>query len=122
MKAMWGAKTPDRAKIEEYHKAKVDSMAEDLVRGVVQKMYPGYAKGGAAAGRVAAKAAKVATAAKVDAKAVATNKPVYVAQKPGRDMLDIDHVDKNGKSDAVMEMIAGRGFLKGSGKWITWRK
>ena len=122
MKAMWGAKTPDRAKIEEYHKAKVDSMAEDLVRGVVQKMYPGYAKGGAAAGRVAAKAAKVATAAKVDAKAVATNKPVYVAQKPGRDMLDMDHVDKNGKSDAVMEMIAGRGFLKGSGKWVTWRK
>jgi hypothetical protein len=37
-------------------------------------------------------------------------------------MLDMDHVDKNGKSDAVMEMIAGRGFLKGSGKWITWRK
>lgn len=122
MKAMWGAKTPDRAKIEEYHKAKVDSISEDLVRGVVQKMYPGYAKGGAAAGRVSAKAEKTATAAKVDAKAVATNKPVYVAQKPGRDMLDMDHVDKNGKSDAVMEMIAGRGFLKGSGKWITWRK
>ena len=122
MKAMWGAKTPDRAKIEEYHKAKVDSISEDLVRGVVQKMYPGYAKGGAAAGRVSAKAEKTATAAKVDAKAVATNKPVYVAQKPGRDMLDMDHVDKNGKSDAVMEMIAGRGFLKGSGKWVTWRK
>jgi len=122
MKAMWGAKTPDRAKIEEYHKAKVASISEELVRGVVQKMYPGYAKGGAAAGRVAAKEVKATAAAKVDAKAVAENKPVYVAQKPGRDQLDMDHVNKQGKPDAVIEMIAGRGFLKGSGKWITWRK
>ena len=122
MKAMWGAKNPDRAKIEEYHKARVDSLAEGLVRDVVQRMYPGYAKAGAAAGRVAAAAEKKTATAKVETAAAATGKPIYVATKPGRDALDMDHVDKHGKPDAIMEMIAGRGFLKGSGKWITWRK
>jgi hypothetical protein len=122
MKSLWGAKTPDRAKIEEYHKARVDSIAADIVRSTVQRMYPGYAKGGAAAGRIAAKTAKTAVTAKVEATATAAGKPIYVATKPSRDALDMDHVDKHGKSDAIMEMIAGRGFLKGSGKWITWRK
>src|SRR5271157_169646 len=122
MKALWTAKTPDRAKIEEYHKARVQSIAKDIVRDTVQKMYPGYAKGGAAAGRVAAAAVKKDAATKIEAVATAAGKPVYVAQKPGRDQLDMNHVDKHGKPDAIMEMIAGRGFLKGSGKWITWRK
>jgi hypothetical protein len=122
MKAMWGAKTPDRAKIEEYHRARVESISKDIVRDTVQKMYPGYTKGGAAAGRVAAATAKKDATAKVEEKAVASGKPVYVAQKPGRDALDMDHKDKNGTPDAIIEMIAGRGFLKGSGKWVTWRK
>src|ERR1035437_7453964 len=55
MKALWGAKTPDRAKIEEYHNARVDSVASEIVRSTVQRMYPGHAKGGTAAGRVEAK-------------------------------------------------------------------
>lgn len=122
MKAMWGAKTPDRGKIEEYHKARVQSISKDLVRTTVQAMYPGYAAGGAAAGRVAAAADKKDASTKTEAVATAAGKPVYVAQKPGRDQLDMNHVDKHGKPDAIMEMIAGRGFLKGSGKWVTWRK
>src|ERR1035437_7548536 len=122
MKAMWGAKTPDRAKIEEYHKARLASIAKDIVRNTVQKMYPGYAKGGAAAGRVAAAAAKKTVAAKADVAAVASGKPLYVATKPSRDAIDMDHVDSHGKPDAIMEMIAGRAHLKGSGKWVTWRR
>jgi hypothetical protein len=117
MKAMWGAKTPDRAKIEEYHKAKVDSLSEDLVRGVVQRMYPGYAKGGAAAGRVAAKEVKAVVAAKVDATAVATGKPIYVAQKP----KDLDRTRK----DATLLEITGKGYVpdgKGGFRYVTWRK
>src|ERR1035437_3990095 len=122
MKAMWGAKTPDRAKIEEYHKARLASIAKDIVRNTVQQMYPGYAKGGAAAGRVAAAAAKQTVAAKADVAAVASGKPLYVATKPSRDAIDMDHVDSHGKPDAIMEMIAGRAHLKGSGKWVTWRR
>jgi hypothetical protein len=122
MKAMWGAKTPDRAKIEEYHKARVASISADVVRNAVQRMYPGYNKGGAAAGRVAAAAVKKTEQAKVEQKAVATGQPIYVAQKPSRESLDMDHKDAKGKPDAIMNMIAGRGWLKGSNKYITWRK
>jgi hypothetical protein len=122
MKALWGAKTPDRAKIEEYHNARVDSVASEIVRSTVQRMYPGYAKGGAAAGRIAAKVAKTTAATKVETAAAVAGKPLYVATKPGRDSLNMDHLDSHGKPDAIMEMIAGRGFLKGTNKWVTWRK
>ena len=90
MKAMWAAKTPDRAKIEEYHKARVESIAEETVRSTVQRMYPGYAKGGAAAGRVAAADAKKNVAAKVETAAAASGKPIYVATKPAWDSIDWD--------------------------------
>jgi len=116
MKAMWGAKTPDRAKIEEYHKARVTSIAKDIVRDTVQKMYPGYAKGGAAAGRVAAATEKKEAAAKVEDKAVATGKPIYVAQKPAWDTIDWD------KDPKQLLYITGKSYLKGSGKYVTWRK
>jgi hypothetical protein len=122
MKSMWAAKTPDRAKIEEYHKARVESISADIVRSTVQRMYPGYAKGGAAAGRIAAKAAKTAVTTTAETAAAVAGKPLYVATKPGRDFLNMDHLDSHGKPDAIMEMIAGRGFLKGSNKWVTWRK
>lgn len=116
MKAMWGAKTPDRAKIEEYHKARVASVAKDIVRDTVQKMYPGYAKGGAAAGRVAAAAEKKEVAAKVEDKAVASGKPVYVAEKPKWDAIDWDRDPKQ------LLYITGKAYLKGTGRLVTWRK
>lgn len=116
MKAMWGAKTPDRAKIEEYHKARVASIAKDIVRDTVQKMYPGYAKGGAAAGRVAAAAEKKETTTKVEEKAVASGKPIYVAQKPAWDKIDWD------KDPKQLLYITGKAYLKDGGKLVTWRK
>jgi hypothetical protein len=127
MKAMWGAKTPDRAKIEEYHQARVASIAKQIVQDTVQKMYPGYAKGGAAAGRVAAATDKKAAAAKIETKSAATGQPIFVSQKPGRDSIDWDHVDAKGRADAEMLMILGRAYLKPTvkgqpGKFVTWRK
>ena len=119
MKALWGAKTPDRAKIEEYHKARVESIAADIVRSTVQKMYPGYAKGGAAAGRIAAKDAKTAAAAKTDvvaAKSTAAGKPVYVAAKPAWEAIDWD------KDPKQLLYITGKAYLKGKGTLVTWRK
>jgi hypothetical protein len=127
MKAMWGSKTPDRAKIEEYHQARVASIARGIVQDTVSKMYPGYTKGGAAAGRVAAAADKKAAVAKVENAAAATGKPIYVPQKPGRDSIDWDHIDAKGKPDAEMLMITGKAYLKPTvkgqpGKFVTWRK
>ena len=127
MKALWGAKTPDRGKIEEYHQARVASISRDIVRTTVEKMYPGYAKGGAAAGRVAAAADKRVAETKVVNNSQATGKPIYVAQKPKYDQIDMEHVDAKGRPDAEMLMILGRGYLKSAtkgqpGKFVTWRR
>lgn len=122
MAALWGAKSPDKAKLLEYHRQKVDSISERIVRSAVQTMYPGYAKGGTAVARVAAVAGKKATDAKVTAQSIATGKPVYVAQKPSWDALDMEHKDKNGKPDAQLLFIAGKGYMKGSNRFVTWRK
>ena len=119
MKAMWSAKTPDRAKIEEYHSARVDSIASEIVRSVVQRMYPGYARGGAAAGRIAAKDAKTTAVAKTDviaAKSTAAGKPTYVAAKPAWESIDWD------KDPKQLLYITGKAFLKGKGTLVTWRK
>jgi hypothetical protein len=116
MKAMWGSKSPDRTKIEEYHKARVQSVAKDIVRDTVQKMYPGYAKGGAAAGRVAAATEKKDISGKVDAAALASGKPVYVAAKPAWDAINWE------KDPKQLLYITGKAYLKAGGKLVTWRK
>ena len=113
MKSMWSAKQPDRAKIEEYHKARIQSVSKDIVRNAVQKMYPGYAKGGAAAGRVAAATAKKVVQTTAETKAVDTGKPLYVAVKP----KDLDRTRK----DATLLEITGKGYLP-NGKFVTWRR
>jgi hypothetical protein len=116
MKSMWSAKQPDRAKIEEYHKARVQSISAEIVRDTVQKMYPGYAKGGAAAGRVAAATEKKVAAAKVEDTAAASGKPVYVATKPKWEAIDWD------KDPKQLLYITGKAYLKGTNKLVTWRK
>ena len=119
MKALWGAKTPDRAKIEEYHNARVDSVASEIVRSTVQRMYPGYAKGGAAAGRIAAKVVKTTATTAADAaadKATASGKATYVAAKPAWDSISWD------KDPKQLLYITGKAYLKGSGRLVTWRK
>lgn len=113
MKSMWGSKNPDRQRIEEYHKARVDSIAEQIVRDTVQRMYPGYSRGGAAAGRVAAATEKKAVATKVTKEAIATGRPQYVAVKP----KDLDRTRK----DSTLLEITGKGYLP-NGTFVTWRK
>ncbi len=116
MKAMWAEKSPDKSKILEYRKAKVEGLAEDIVRRSVQKMYPDHSKGGSAAGRVAAAKAKTDATSKADAAAVASGKPVYVAVKPVWDAIDWD------KDPKQYLYTAGKAYLRGSGKLVTWRR
>lgn len=128
MNAMWKSKTPDRAKMIQYHQAKVDSIATDIVTKTIQNRYPGYAKGGSAAGKAAAAVVKKETAQKAATQSVATGKPIYVASRPEnlvRESIKVGGKDYSA-SDLVTLQIMGRGFVKsGDGKsfkFITWRK
>lgn len=117
MKALWAAKSPDKAKIVQFHKTKVDAIAGRIVRDTVDKMYPEHTKGGSAAGRIAAAQQKKEAVVKADAAAVSTGQPQYVAVKPKNLNREMD--PKN-----LLE-IAGKGYIpNGKGGWrlITWRK
>ncbi len=124
MAAMWKSKTPDRAKMLQYHQAKVDSIATDIVTKTVQNRYPGYAKGGSAAGKAAAAVVKKADATKAAATSVASEKPIYVASRP--ENLVREAGKDYSASDLVTLQITGRGFVRttdGKGfKFITWRR
>jgi ribosomal protein S8E len=127
MNGQWKQKSPDRAKIHQIHEDKMNTIAADLVKSVIERRYPGYAKGGSAAGRVAAAAEKKTAATKVADSSVQSGKPTYVAQKPKA--LVRDKVTIGGKeyspSDLTMLEIGGKGFVKNtSGKYafVTWRK
>jgi len=128
MDAMWKQKTPDRAKMIQYHEAKVQSIAQDIVTKTVQNRYPGYAKGGTAAGKAAAAVVKKEVAKKTDAASVNTGKPVYVASRP--ENLVREPIKVGGKeystSDLITLQITGRGFVKStdgkSVRFVTWRK
>jgi hypothetical protein len=128
MKAMWKQKNPDRAKIEQYHKAKMDSIAESIVRTTVQSRYPGYAKGGSAAGRVAAATVKKAADTKAATASVATGKPIYVATRPEnlvREPIKIGNKEYSA-ADLVTLQIMGKGYVRNSDgksyRFVTWRK
>jgi hypothetical protein len=128
MNAMWKSKNPDRAKMLQYHQAKVDSIATDIVTKTIQNRYPGYAKGGSAAGKAAAAVVKKETATKAAVQSVATGKPIYVASRPEnlvREAIKVGGKDYSA-SDLITLQIMGRGFVKsGDGKsfkFITWRK
>lgn len=128
MSAMWKQKNPDRAKMVQYHEAKVQSIANDIVTKTVQNRYPGYAKGGSAAGKAAAATVKKETATKAAAASVSSGKPIYVAARPAN--LIREAIKVGGKeysaSDLVTLQITGRGFVKTpdgkSVKFVTWRK
>jgi hypothetical protein len=128
MDAMWKQKTPDRAKMIQYHEAKVQAIAQDIVTKTVQNRYPGYAKGGSAAGKAAAAVVKKETATKAATQSVATGKPIYVASRPDnivREAIKVGGKDYSA-SDLITLQIAGRGFVKSadgkSVKFVTWRK
>ena len=128
MKNLWGAKEPSKAKLLEYHNAKVTSLAREVVTKEVQDRYPNYRKGGAAAGRVAAATAKKEATTKAEQKSVDSGKPIYVASKP-KELVRNQEISVGGKeykpADLVTLEIMGRGFVKttsGGFKFVTWRK
>ncbi len=130
MAAMWkGGNTPaNKAKIVTYHNAKIDAIAQDIVTKTVQNRYPGYAKGGSAAGRVAAATEKKAADVKAGVQSVASGKPIYVAMRPTnlvREAIKVGDREYSA-SDLVTMQIMGRGFVKStdgkSYRLITWRK
>ena len=128
MDAMWKQKNPDRAKMIQYHDAKIQAIANDIVTKTVQNRYPGYAKGGSAAGKAAAAVVKKDTATKAATQSVATGKPIYVASRPTnlvREPIKVGGRDYS-SSDLQVMQITGRGFVKTtdgkSVKFVTWRK
>jgi hypothetical protein len=128
MAAMWKAKNPDRSAMIQYHEAKVRAISTDIVTKTIQNRYPGYAKGGSAAGKAAAATVKKETATKAATSSVATGKPIYVASRP--ENLVRESIKVGGKeysaADLVTLQITGRGFVKTpdgkSVKFVTWRK
>ena len=106
--------------------AKVDGIAGEIVRSTIATMYPNFARGGSAAGRVAsmndAKAGQKAT----DAKAQASGRAQYVPTKP--ESLIRDNVVYGGRKyeakDLDLLVITGKGFIKGpnGARLVTWRK
>jgi len=129
MKALWGAKEPAKDKIVAYHESKVRDIAQRIVRSTVERMYPGYAKGSAATGRVAAQAEKKAATQKSEQQSVQSGKPIFVPTKP-KDLVrntDVIIGNKTYKaSDLTTLEITGKGFVKSadgkSFKLVTWRK
>src|ERR1700674_1727752 len=128
MSAMWKQKNPDRVKMVQYHTAKLNTIAEEIVRATVQNRCPGYAKGGSAAGRVAAATVKKVADNKAAVASVASGKPIYVASRPENLVREPIKVGSREYSaaDLVTLQIMGKGFVKsGDGKsfkYITWRK
>jgi hypothetical protein len=130
MSALWkgGNNATNNAKIQKVHQDWLNDHSMEVVTKTVQQRYPGYAKGGTAAGRVAAAADKKTADTKAGVASVTNNKPIYVASRPTN--LIRETVKVGGReyspNDLQMMQIAGRGFVKStdgkSYRLVTWRK
>jgi hypothetical protein len=130
MSALWkgGNNATNNAKIQKVHQDWLNDHSVEVVTKTVQQRYPGYAKGGTAAGRVAAAADKKTADTKAGVASVTNNKPIYVASRPTN--LIRETVKVGGReyspNDLQMMQIAGRGFVKStdgkSYRLVTWRK
>ena len=116
--ALMKMKNPDKAKILEYHAAKVQSISDRIVRETIQKIYPGYNRGGSAAGRVTAKANQARTQQ--------TGKLTTVTDVPSKpkDLIRDDRVKQLTGTDWQTLEVSGRGVLQtANGPHIVrWRK
>lgn len=110
MDAFFSMSSPDAAKIKGYHESTVKRLASQVVKTVIQRRYPNYAAKAAAA-------PKPAASGKTDAAAPtpgAPVKPTFVSQRPAPEQLDMT------KDPNRYLLISGRGYLKRSGKFVTW--
>jgi hypothetical protein len=116
--ALMKMKNPDKAKILEYHSAKVQSISDRIVRETIQKIYPGYNRGGSAAGRVAAKANQARTQQ--------TGKLTTVTDVPSKpkDLIRDDRVKQLTGTDWQTLEVSGRGVLQTANgpRIVRWRK
>ncbi len=130
MAAYWkgGDNPANNTKIQAFHKQTLDRIANDVVTKVVQNRYPGYAKGGSAAGRVAAAQVKKDNTGKAEAAATSSGKPIYVATRPTNLIRESIKVGSREYSTGDLQtlQILGRGFVKStdgkSYRLVTWRK
>lgn len=111
MDAFWSAKSPDKAKIQSYHASKVNSIARNIVKTLLNTRYPNYGKGSVAAGAAASKK-PVAAAQPVDPNAPV--KPSFVPSKPADHLIDWE------RDPDRMLFITGKAYLKGSSKLVSW--
>ena len=107
MQAFLAGKSPDKARIQQYHQSKVDTIAQRVVKQVIETRYPDYAKKVAAQPKPGAKPA---------AAAPQSGQPEYVKSKPEWDSIDWD------KDPGKMLFVTGKAYLKGSGKFVYWGK
>jgi hypothetical protein len=116
--ALMKMKNPDKAKILEYHSAKVQSISDRIVRETIQKIYPGYNRGGSAAGRVVAKANQARTQQ--------TGKLTTVTDVPSKpkDLIRDDRVKQLTGTDWQTLEVSGRGVLQTANgpRIVRWRK
>jgi hypothetical protein len=107
MDALWSEAKPDKSKIINFHKSKLDIIGKRIVKDVLDARYPGFStvKG----------AAPAKPAAKPAAQAQATGKPIYQTSKPKWEDVDFER-DPN-----KLLYITGRFFDK-RGVLRTWNQ
>lgn len=128
MAAFFKNPTKNREAMLKLHESTVDRISDEVVRTAIQKRYPGYAKGGSAAGKAAVATAAKANATKAANQSVSTGKPIYVAARP--ENLIRSDVRIGGRTytseDLRTLQVSGKGFVKSSDgksvKFITWRR
>jgi hypothetical protein len=109
MDAFWSESKPDKAKIINYHKGKLDLIAKRIVRDVLDARYPGFAsvKGAPpAAKRPGQPAAQPSAATSGPAK------PIYQTTMPKPDLVDWDRTTDN--------LFATGRFFDKKGTYRTW--
>jgi hypothetical protein len=128
MRLLWNK--GDKAALLNYHNTRVQTIAPQVVRSTVENMYPQYARGGAAAGRIAATQQKREAEAQAVKQSELTGQPLKVSGKP-KDLIRenspqaqiVMKLAKIAPKDFVLHEISGRGWVMRNGKplFITWR-
>lgn len=108
MGALWNAKSPDKGKITNFHRSKVETIGGRIVKQVLENRYPGFTKSG---GRTVAK--PVAKPGQAATQPGVTPKPLYQTTKP-----DGANVDWERDPDRLL-WITGRYYDK-KGAFRTW--
>jgi len=110
MDALWSEANPDKAKIINFHKSKVEIIGPRIVKQVLENRYPGFQRSAVPMKPKTVPGAKPATAT-----APTTGlRPTFVSTKPSPEQMDME------KDPDRMHLMRGRAFLKGSGKFVSW--